>query len=120
MQIKNVMFAGSLAATAAALPGACTPQSTTTTFNLVAIHSGSAVQYASFNAAKSSIFAGLASQNASCARPEEQVATFYLNNGALYLYEQSATPQELYVDRSGMGMLIMSFRIWGEANTDTY
>lgn len=108
MQIKNIIFAGSLAATAAALPGASTQS---TTFNLVAIHSGSAVQYASFNAAKSSIFAGLASQNASCARPEEQVATFHLDNEALYLYDQSATPQELYVDRSGMGMSIMSSSI---------
>ncbi|KAJ5454866.1 uncharacterized protein N7458_005822 [Penicillium daleae] len=72
------------------------------TFNLIAIHSGSGVQYASFNAAKSSIFAGPASQHASCARPEEQLATFYHNDEALYLYDQSATPQELYVDRSEM------------------
>lgn len=99
MQIKNVIFAASLAATTATAQ----PATQSNTFNLIAIHSASGVQYATFNAAKSSIFAGLASQNASCARPEEQVATFYLNNGALYLYDQSATPQELYVDRSGMG-----------------
>jgi hypothetical protein len=98
MQIKNIIFAASLAATTTALPA-----TQSNTFNLIAIHSGTGVQYASFNAAKSSIFAGLASQNASCARPEEQVATFYLNNEALYLYDQSATPQEIYVDRSGMG-----------------
>jgi hypothetical protein len=36
-------------------------------------HSGSGVQYSAFNAAKSSIFAGLPSQGASCARPEEPV-----------------------------------------------
>ncbi|KAF3388364.1 Cell wall protein phiA [Penicillium rolfsii] len=98
MQIKNVIFAASLAATATALPAVESKP-----FNVIAIHSGSGVQYAAFNAAKSSIFAGLPSQNASCARPEEQAATFYLNNGALYLYDQSATPQELFVDRSGMG-----------------
>jgi hypothetical protein len=99
MHIKNVMIAVSLASTTAALPA-----SQSNTFNLIAIHSGSGVQYASFNAAKSSIFAGPASQHASCARPEEQLATFYHNNEALYLYDQSATPQELYVDRSEMGM----------------
>ncbi|KAJ5538870.1 hypothetical protein N7494_008349 [Penicillium frequentans] len=98
MQIKNVLFAASLAASASALPS-----TKSDTFGIVAIHSGSGVQYSSFNAAKSSIFAGLKSQNASCARPKEQDATFYLNNGALYLYDQSATPQEVYVDRSGMG-----------------
>jgi hypothetical protein len=98
MQTKNVLFAAFLAATTSALPA-----TQSNTFNLVAIHSGSSVQYATFNAAKSSIFAGLAAQNASCAHPAEQVATFYLNNEALYLYDRSATPQELYVDRSGMG-----------------
>ncbi|KAJ5157917.1 uncharacterized protein N7482_009017 [Penicillium canariense] len=98
MQIKNVVLSVSLAATAAALPAI-----ESNTFNVITIHSGSNVQYASFNAAKSSIFAGLSSQNASCARPKEQIATFYLNNEALYLYDESATPQELYVDRSGMG-----------------
>lgn len=72
-------------------------------FNLTAIHSGSGVQCASFNVEKSSIFAGLPSQNASCTRQEEEVAAFYLNNEALYLYDQSATPQELYIDRSRMG-----------------
>lgn len=98
MQLKNIVFAASLAATAAAAPTA-----ESKTFNVISIHSGSAVQYAGFNAAKSSILAGLPSQNASCARPEEQTATFYINHGALYLYDQSATPQEIFVDRSGMG-----------------
>lgn len=99
MQLKNVVFAASLAATATAAPAA-----EPNTFGAVAIHSGSGVQYSSFNAAKSSIFAGLRSQNASCARPKEQDATFYIQDGALYLYDKSATPQEIFVDRSGMGM----------------
>lgn len=98
MQLKNVIFAASLAATASAAPA-----TESNTFGVVAIHSGSGVQYSGFNAAKSSIFAGLPTQNASCARPKEQDATFYINDGALYLYDQSATPQEVYVDRSGMG-----------------
>lgn len=99
MQLKNVVCAASLAATAAALPAA-----QSNTFGVVAIHSGSSVQYSSFNAAKSSIFAGLRSQNASCERNKEQDATFYIKDGALYLYDRSATPQEIFVDRSGMGM----------------
>ena len=98
MQIKNLLFATSLVASASAAPSAQSE-----TFGIVSIHSGSGVQYDSFNAAKSSIFAGLKSQGASCARPKEQDATFYIKNGALFLYDTSATPQEIFVDRSGMG-----------------
>ncbi|KAL5356159.1 hypothetical protein BJX96DRAFT_142386 [Aspergillus floccosus] len=101
MQFKNFLLATSAVASAAALPAA---ESTSSEyFGVVAIHSTSAVQYAPFNAALSSIFAGLPNQNASCARPKEQTATFYIQDGALYLYDKSATPQEIYVDRSGMG-----------------
>ncbi|KKK16689.1 cell wall protein, partial [Aspergillus rambellii] len=74
----------------------------TNPFGVVAMHSGNAVQYAPFNAAKSSLLAGLKHQNASCDRPGEQTATFYLDDGALFLYDASATPQEIFVDRSGM------------------
>ncbi|KAJ5231942.1 uncharacterized protein N7469_006530 [Penicillium citrinum] len=98
MQIKNLLFASSVVATAAAAPSAHSD-----TFGVIAIHSGSGVQNSGFNAAKSSLFAGLSKQGASCARPKEQDATFYIKDGALYLYDKSATPQEIYVDRSGMG-----------------
>ncbi|KAJ5087112.1 hypothetical protein NUU61_008419 [Penicillium alfredii] len=98
MQLKNIILTPLVAATASGFPAA-----QSNTFGLVAIHSGSGVQNSGFNAAKSSIFTGLPSQNASCARPKEQDATFYINDGALYLYDQSATPQEIFVDRSGMG-----------------
>ncbi|KAF9888841.1 hypothetical protein FE257_008210 [Aspergillus nanangensis] len=111
MQFKNFLLAASAAVTATALPAgsdsACKApgggETAAETFGVVSIHSGSAVQYAPFNAALSSIFAGLSSQNASCARPDEQTATFYIKDGSLYLYDKSATPQQLYVDRSGMG-----------------
>lgn len=99
MQLKNLAIGSSISAIASAVPSTGSK-----TFSLVAIHSGSSVQYAAFNAAQSSIFAGLPNQGASCARPKEQQATFYIKDGALYLYNQSATPQEIYVDRSGMGM----------------
>lgn len=98
MQIKNILFAASGAATASPLPS-----TQSEAFKVLSIHSDSDVQYAGFNAAKSSILAGLKSQGASCARPKEQDATFYIKDGALYLYAASATPQEIFVDRSGMG-----------------
>lgn len=100
MQLKNLALAAGVSAVASAAPS-----TQSKTFGVIAIHSGSGVQNSAFNAAKSSIFAGLPNQGASCARPKEQQATFYINDGALYLYDQSATPQEIYVDRSGMGMI---------------
>ena len=103
MQLKNLILAASAAATVSAAPAEGKP------FGVLAIHSGSGVQNSGFNAAKGSLFAGLTSQNASCARPEDgQTATFYIKDGELYLYDQSATPQKFYVDRSGMGMALLS------------
>lgn len=102
MQLKNLAIAASVSAVVSAA------SNQSETFGVVAIRSGSDVQYSAFNAAKSSIFAGLPNQGASCARPKEQQATFYITDGALYLYDESATPQEIYVDRSGMGMLSLS------------
>lgn len=106
MHLKNLFLAASAATAVSALPTAAETQAQSgeKPFGVIAIHSGSGVQNSGFNAAKSSLFAGLTSQNASCARPQEQTATFYIKDGALYLYDQSATPQEFYVDRSGMGM----------------
>lgn len=103
MQLKNLAIAASVSAVVSAAPS-----NQSATFGVVAIHSGSDVQNSAFNAAKSSIFAGLPNQGASCARPKEQEATFYILDGALYLYDESATPQEIFVDRSGMGMLSLS------------
>ncbi|OGE49553.1 hypothetical protein PENARI_c021G03662 [Penicillium arizonense] len=99
MQLKNVVLAASVSAAVSAAPSA----ESNKTFGVIAIHSGSGVQNAAFDASQSSIFAGLANPGASCARPKEQDATFYIKDGALYLYDKSATPQEIYVDASGMG-----------------
>jgi hypothetical protein len=100
MQLKNFVLAASAAATANA--AAC-PAPSNKYFGVVAIHSGSPVHLQAFNAAKSSIFAGLPAQNASCDRPDEKYATFYLQDGSLHLYAASATPQQIFVDASGMG-----------------
>lgn len=105
-----------LTALAAAAPA---PQSSGTDaayFGLVAIHSGSGVHLSSFNAAQSSIFAGLSSQNASCDVDGTNTATFYIKDGGLYLYAASATPQQTYVDRSGMGTFNSEFIHWKSLN----
>ncbi|KAK1673435.1 cell wall protein PhiA [Colletotrichum godetiae] len=75
-------------------------------FQLMALRSASEVHFSTFQAAKSSIFLQLPNQNATCDSTEDDdSATFYLNqdDGGLYLYAASATPQQLYADRSGMG-----------------
>jgi hypothetical protein len=103
MQFKNIVLAASVSAAASAAS-----TESNKTFGVIAIHSGSGVQNSAFDASQSSIFAGLAKPGASCARPKEQDATFYIDDGALYLYDKSATPQEIYVDASGMGMVSLS------------
>ncbi|WQF79502.1 hypothetical protein CDEST_04516 [Colletotrichum destructivum] len=77
-------------------------------FQIMALRSASPVHFSHFQAARSSIFLQLPSQNATCdngkAPVTEEEATFYLSDdGGLYLYAASATPQQLYADRSGMG-----------------
>ncbi|KAF3024773.1 hypothetical protein G7054_g6439 [Neopestalotiopsis clavispora] len=74
-----------------------------TPFGLMALRSASEVHFAQFDAALSSIFLNLPAQNASCDNGAADSATFYLNEGGLYLYAESATPQQAFVDRSGMG-----------------
>ena len=74
------------------------------TFNLMALRSASAIHFANFNAALSSVFLRLPEQNATCDSESDGSATFYLKDGGLYLYDDnSANPQQLFVDRSGMG-----------------
>lgn len=73
------------------------------TFNLMALRSASDVHFAKFSAALSSIMLNLPEDNASCDAETDGAATFYLQDGEMYLYAASATPQQLFVDRSGMG-----------------
>ncbi|KAK6074955.1 Cell wall protein phiA [Seiridium cupressi] len=72
-------------------------------FGLMALRSASPVHFAQFDAALGSVFLNLPAQNASCDAGAADSATFYLSDGGLYLYAASATPQQLYADRSGMG-----------------
>lgn len=77
-------------------------------FVLTALRSASPIHFASVSAAKRSIFLNLPSQGATCddgSKPTDpNFATFTLSeDGGLYLYAASATPQQLFADRSGMG-----------------
>ncbi|KAJ0423350.1 hypothetical protein BJY00DRAFT_279041 [Aspergillus carlsbadensis] len=102
MKLNYLAAAASLGLTAVAQPtGSCEAPSKPDTFGVVAIRSGDAVQYAGFNAALGSIFAGLPSQNATCDGTDSGFATFYIQDGSLYLY--GPNDQQVYVDRSGMG-----------------
>lgn len=74
-------------------------------FGVIAINSGTNVHFQAFTAARRGLSAGLKNQNAQCERPKEQFATFYIEDGALFLYTpESAETQQFFVDRSGMGM----------------
>ncbi|KAI8939402.1 hypothetical protein NX059_003184 [Plenodomus lindquistii] len=70
-------------------------------FTVMAIRSGSDLQYASFQAARSGLLLNTAQQNASCGS-DVNYATFFLNNGSLFLNTDNP-PQQIFVDRSGMG-----------------
>jgi hypothetical protein len=50
------------------------------------------------------LWLNLPEQNATCQHPlDEDIATFYLRDGSLFLYSTEAVPQIVYTDRSGMG-----------------
>jgi hypothetical protein len=91
-------------ATIAAAAAASTA-SASSIFGVQSRHSTAAVHLSSWKAANSGIFNLLPEQGASCDRGEKlEYATFRLDDeGALHLYKNDNPPQQLYVDRSGMG-----------------
>lgn len=127
--MKFQILAATFAACAAAAPHLQYRQTNGTAsgqpFNLVALRSGSAVQFASFSAAKDGLLLDLPAQNATCSSsPAPNYATFYLSEGALYLQTPSGVTQELYTDRSGMGQGILEYSTspggyQGSANSET-
>lgn len=90
--------------------GSAPPKTTTgpkNPFQLMSLRSASPVHFGSFSASKSSLLLNLpkGKQAAKCDKNPEGVATFYIKDGGLYLYNKgNGKPQQLYVDRSGMGM----------------
>ncbi|KAI5357099.1 hypothetical protein Slin14017_G124200 [Septoria linicola] len=76
-------------------------------FGLISIRSGSPIQNTGIKAANGRLTVG-GKQDASCDKPSD-FATFYIQDGEAYLYAQSATPQQLWVDRSGMGQGVTGY-----------
>lgn len=82
-----------------------------TPFALLAIRSGNELQYSPFSASQGSLVLNDPSaKDAVCATTTTSgAATFYLSNGALYLYTPANITQELYTDRSGMGQGMLQY-----------
>ena len=91
-----------LSAAVASLAGA--GSALATTFELIALRPDSPIHFAPFSAAHSSLFLYLPHQNASCEGEHPNRATFYIKQGRLFLYSKDGETQEIFVDRSGMGM----------------
>lgn len=87
---------------AAGLVSAADP-SKATTFEVLSLRSASQIHFSYFQAAKSTILLNLPNQKATCTAKSDNLATFKLVNGNLYLYHEPKTPQQLYVDRSKNG-----------------
>ncbi|OBT60615.1 hypothetical protein VE03_10866 [Pseudogymnoascus sp. 23342-1-I1] len=75
-----------------------------TAFELMALRPDSPIHLASFSATHSNLFLYLPHQNASCEGKHSNCATFYIEQGSLFLYSKDGETQEIFVDRSGMGM----------------
>ncbi|EME38880.1 hypothetical protein DOTSEDRAFT_112156, partial [Dothistroma septosporum NZE10] len=76
-------------------------------FGLIAIRAGSPIQNSGITASNGSIFVG-GKQDADCDKTSN-FSTFFLQDGEAYLYTASATPQQLWVDRSGMGQGVCGY-----------
>lgn len=104
MQIKAILFAPLVAAGfASAAP------SKQYNFEAIALRSASPIHFAGVQASQNGIFLNLAKQKATCDRKSDNLATFSLVDGQLSLYRKSATPQTLFVDRSGMGQGVLGY-----------
>lgn len=106
MRFTTLALAALGALSASALPtNTCPSPQPNREFGVIAIRSGDPVHLNGFTAARNGLSAGNPNQNAECERPGERFATFYLEDGALFLYTpEDAEPQQFFVDQSGMGM----------------
>lgn len=99
MQFTTAILASAAALTASALPQNV-PIGPDTKFSVVTILPGSVLQNSPVQAARTGLLVNAKSQNASCSAPTNS-ATFFLQDEELQLYGASATPQTIFVDRSG-------------------
>ncbi|KAF4950913.1 hypothetical protein FSARC_13049 [Fusarium sarcochroum] len=110
MQVKAILLTPLLAAGIVS----AAPQKSTK-FEALALRSASEIHFAGLQATKSHLSLNVKSQGASCdAGKKENQATFNLVDGELYLYKTDNPPQQLYVDRSGMGQGIIGYTTGAE------
>lgn len=114
MLFTSATVLGLLAAAANALPAASTTPNATipadAKFGLIALRSASPIHFSPVQASKSSIFLQFPDQGAQCQGDPENSATFWLQDGGLYLYGgKGNTPQQLYADLSGMGQGVLGY-----------
>ncbi|KPM39030.1 hypothetical protein AK830_g7530 [Neonectria ditissima] len=96
---KNLLLTPLIAAGLAS--ASITPKSIT--FELLALAPGTEVHFSGFQAATSSLVLNLEDQNATCKTTSDNLATFSLVGGNLFLYQSPRLLQQLYVDRSAAG-----------------
>lgn len=104
MQIKSLLL---VPLVASGLVTATPSPSKPYRFEALALRSATDIHFAVVQAAHSSIFLKLPQQKATCEKKTDNSATFSIVNGELFLYGK--TRQQIYVDRSGMGMLFPNF-----------
>jgi hypothetical protein len=104
MQIKAILLTPLLAAGIVS----AVPQKSSQ-FEVMALRSASPIHFAGLQASKSFLSLNLAKQGASCDKKSDNHATFNLVGDELYLYKTDNPPQQLYVDRSGMGQGVLGY-----------
>ncbi|KAG5996026.1 hypothetical protein E4U52_007412 [Claviceps spartinae] len=77
------------------------------TFDVVAVKPSSPIEDFVVGAASRGLLLDLANQNATCEGENDQ-ATFYIEGSKLFLYSDDK-PQQIFVDRSGMGQGITGY-----------
>ncbi|EEU45673.1 hypothetical protein Neosp_004432 [[Neocosmospora] mangrovei] len=104
MQIKAILLTPLLAAgIVSAAP------SKPVQFEAMALRSASPIHFSAIQASKSFLSLNLAKQGASCDKKSDNHAVFNLVGDELYLYKTDNPPQQLYVDRSGMGQGVLGY-----------
>ncbi|KAG6069219.1 hypothetical protein E4U32_002354 [Claviceps aff. humidiphila group G2b] len=77
------------------------------TFDVVAVKPSSPIEDFAMGAASRGLLLDLPNQNATCEGENDQ-ATFYIEGSKLFLYSDDK-PQQIFVDRSGMGQGITGY-----------
>lgn len=105
MHLSAISLSLLTAAAAAATPGKSCPAPQETKFGVMALRSASPIHFATLSASKTKLVLHLPEQDQQCdgTGDREIGAVLYVRDGELYLYGRPDAPQQIYVDRSGMG-----------------